>query len=246
MYRSTYVLLIPLYPNMDILIIEDDKVWQQQLELMLDDLPEVRLDFAGTLEEARTKLLTRPPHLVVSDILLTDGIGFRLFTNTDRTYPVIFMTAYASHLLLDQALQISNSTFIVKPFHGLTLIAAIRAMVKPGTVTKLGAPKQLEVLGKFKQKIALAYDAILYIEADGNYMKVYTTDRVYSYKSSLKNLTATLDDRFLQIHKSFIVNTDFVKRMDLTAGIIVTHGKTLPIGRAYRRNTIARLTRIIP
>ncbi len=231
---------------MDILIIEDDDVWQQQLELMLDKLPEACLKFAGTLQEARSELLAHPPHLVVADIMLTDGFVFELFNDATRPYPIIFMTAYASHNLLDQALKVPDSTFIVKPFHGLTLIAAIKTMMKTQSASEPNTAKQLEVLGKFKQKILLSYEAILYIEADGNYMKVFTSEKVYSYKSSLKDLTAALDDRFLQIHKSFIVNTAFVRRLDLTAGIVVTQGKTLPIGRAYRRQTITRLTKIIP
>lgn len=230
---------------MDILIIEDDEVWQQQLMMMLDTLPEVQMDFTPTLEEARQKLLAHSPHLVISDIILSDGVAFQLFNEPTRSYPIIFMTAHASHQFLNQSLQPPNSTFLVKPFHELTLIAAIRSLVKTETIPEPNKLRQLEVLGKFKQKISLSYEAILYIEADGNYMKVYTADRVYSYKSSLKNLTAALDERFLQIHKSFIVNTVFIKRMDLTAGIVVTQGKTLPIGRAYRRNTVARLTKII-
>lgn len=239
-------ILKALFYRMDILIIEDDVIWQQQLELMLDVLPQVRLDFAVTLEEARSKLIARPPDLVIADVLLTDGISFELFHNLSSSYPIIFITSYASQQFLDQSYQLPDSIFIVKPFHGLSLIAAIKTMMKRQTASVPNTGKHLEVLGKFKQKISLSYDTILYIEADGNYMKIATADRIYSHKSSLKNLTEALDDRFLQIHKSFIVNTTFVKRLDLTVGIVVTQGKALPVGRAYRRQTIEQLTKIIP
>lgn len=224
---------------MNILIIEDDEVWQQQVHLMLDKLPENQVEFASTLTEARVKLNTFRPHLVVADVILPDGLSFELFQAIEHIGPIIFMTAFASHKTLNQALQLPNSTFVVKPFHELTLLAAIRLLMKAESVSKTS--KTLEVLGKFRQKVMLPYEAIVYVEADGNYMKIYTTDKIYSYKSSLKELIALLDDRFLQIHKSFLVNTAFVNRVDLTEGVVLVKRNELPIGRAYRPVTIARL-----
>ena len=225
---------------MNILIIEDDIVWQTQLQLMLEELPSVQLIFAATMDEAQAKLQTQPTQFVIADIMLDEGLSFELFQAASRTYPIIFMTAHANHQFLDRSLALPQTTFLVKPFHQLTLLAAIRSLTKcPDLLSQ--KQNQLTVLGKFKQKIGLSYADIVYVEADGNYMKIYTTDKVYSYKSSLKELLTVLDERFLQIHKSFVINTAFVNRMDLTAGVVVVKRHELPIGRAYRRLSIARL-----
>lgn len=227
---------------MDILIIEDDETWQQQVSLMLEELPNVQLDFAATLEEARSKLQIRPPHLVIADVLLRDRLSFDLFQTPSRSYPVIFITSFTSPSFLSRALTFPSTTFLVKPFHALTLLAAIQSLRK---VEMPSEQNKIVVLGKFKQKIALSFKDIMYIEADGNYVKICTINTIYSYKSALKELSAILDSHFLQIHKSFIVNTSFVNRMDLSVGIVLVKGKALPIGRAYRQQTITRLTEII-
>ena len=91
------------------------------------------------------------------------------------------MTAHANHQFLDRSLALPQTTFLVKPFHQLTLLAAIRSLTKcPDLLPQ--KQNQLTVLGKFKQKIGLSYADIVYVEADGNYIKIYTTDKVYSYK----------------------------------------------------------------
>jgi len=226
---------------MNILLIEDDEVWQQQLYVMLEEFIDTKIDLASTLEEARYKLANHTPDLIIADIILADGLVFQLFSDPIRTYPIVFMTSHASHQLLDNALQLPKTAFMVKPFHALTLIGAIRSLTKTETIAT-NTENKLEVLGKYKQAISILYDNILYVEADGNYMKIYTADKVYSYKSSLKELLAVLDKRFLQIHKSFIINTHFVNRVDLTAGVVVVKRNELPIGRAYRRLTIDRLS----
>ena len=50
---------------MNILIIEDDPVWQTQLQLMLEELPSVQLIFAATIDEAQAKLQTQPTQFVI-------------------------------------------------------------------------------------------------------------------------------------------------------------------------------------
>lgn len=73
---------------MNILIIEDDEVWQQQLHLMLDELPDSQIYFSTDLTDARVKLEAYPPHLVIADVVLPDGLSFELFQRPDRTYPI--------------------------------------------------------------------------------------------------------------------------------------------------------------
>lgn len=230
---------------MNILIIEDDEVWRQQIDLMLEELPTAQIDFANTLVSARLKISTNTPDLVITDIVLADGLIFELFGITPPAYPVVFMTSYASHQLLDRALLFPKTAFIIKPFHTLTLIAAIKALTKKEILIAGDSNKKLKVLGKYRQIISIPYDNIIYIEADSNYVKIYTIDKMYSYKSSLKDILVKLDDHFLQIHKSFVINTNYVKRMNLSMGVVYITAKSLPIGRAYRKQAVEKLSKVL-
>lgn len=229
------------YLNMKVLIIEDDEVWSQQLALMLNDLPNAQLAFATSIATTRTKLADFLPDVVIADVLLADGLAFELFNSSKRTYPIIFMTAHANQRWLEQSLDLPHATFIVKPFHTLTLIAVIRSLIEKMPFVE---EKSIEVLGKFKQKLQIPLGEITHVEADGNYMKLYTANKVYSHKSSLKELMSKLDERFVQIHKSYIININYAKRIDLSIGEIYMSGKPLPIGRAYRQQAVQELIKV--
>ena len=51
------------------------------------------------------------------------------------------------------------------------------------------------------------YDAIHYVQADGDYSRVHTYDRSYLCTTSLGELEETLPgNRFARIHRSYLVN----------------------------------------
>src|SRR5439155_14776162 len=53
----------------------------------------------------------------------------------------------------------------------------------------------------------LDFDQVHYVRADGDYSRVHTYDRSYLCTTSLRALEATLPgDRFLRIHRSYLVN----------------------------------------
>jgi DNA-binding LytR/AlgR family response regulator len=74
---------------------------------------------------------------------------------------------------------------------------------------------------------------ILYIEALGDYVKIYTTDRMIVSYQSLKNIEALLPPRqFPRIHKSFIIA---LSRIDMIEGNQVRiRDRTIPVGTNYK------------
>ncbi|MBX7198734.1 MAG: LytTR family transcriptional regulator [Rhodospirillaceae bacterium] len=51
------------------------------------------------------------------------------------------------------------------------------------------------------------WDQIVWLEADGNYVRIFTRERDYFYHRSLSDLLAGLgEDRFIRIHRSRAVN----------------------------------------
>lgn len=57
----------------------------------------------------------------------------------------------------------------------------------------------------------LGAEHITFLEGDGNYTYVYTcTGRKYLICKTLKWLACKLDSNFIRVHKSFIVNSNYV------------------------------------
>lgn len=79
------------------------------------------------------------------------------------------------------------------------------------------------------RKISVDYDDILFFETSANIHKVilHAKDRQIEFSSTLKELTDRLDDNFVRCHRSFLVNKNNIKEVDVKKRIICfTNGET--------------------
>lgn len=91
------------------------------------------------------------------------------------------------------------------------------------------------------QLIKLKYEDIIYVEADANYTQVFTTEKKYIIRSSMKDLQEKLDDkRFARVHKSFLINLEKIE--SIQAEYIQIIGKEIPIGRQQYSWLIRQIT----
>ena len=87
------------------------------------------------------------------------------------------------------------------------------------------------------------YEEILYIEAYGNYTKIYLLgEMIVSHEkiSSLEKVLPSTD--FLRVHKSFIVS---IKKIRTIEGNRIAIGEHLiPIGQTYRNDLMRRIGKL--
>lgn len=91
------------------------------------------------------------------------------------------------------------------------------------------------------QEMKLLLSDILYFEADSNYLKVYTKEMMYRFRSTLTAVENTLQkDGFLRVHKGFLVNVDAVKILKKDE-LELFSGAHIPIGKSYAEVTKKKL-----
>ncbi len=92
-------------------------------------------------------------------------------------------------------------------------------------------------------EIKLRLDEMIYFEADGNYLKLFTANDEYRFRDTLGAVESSLSDHgFVRIHKGFLLNQAAVKKLSADE-VELTNGCRLPIGRSYQdsaRKTIMR------
>lgn len=76
-------------------------------------------------------------------------------------------------------------------------------------------------------------DNIIYIESMRNYIYIYTRKRTLKLRKSLKEIIKLLDNRFVQIHKSYIVNMDKIDNIS-QKDINMIEKMNLPLGNKYK------------
>jgi DNA-binding LytR/AlgR family response regulator len=85
-----------------------------------------------------------------------------------------------------------------------------------------------------KKMIKIDIDEILFIEGMKEYIKIATSDKIYTTHKSLAAVFDELpSDRFLRIHKSYIISINKVKSIEGNQIQILSY--TLPIGRIFSK-----------
>lgn len=83
------------------------------------------------------------------------------------------------------------------------------------------------------QETALLLSDILYLEADGNYLRLCSASGQYHFRSTILAAEKRLGaDGFIRIHKGFLVNRSAVRMVGREELELVNHEK-LPLGEKY-------------
>jgi DNA-binding LytR/AlgR family response regulator len=88
------------------------------------------------------------------------------------------------------------------------------------------------------QMVRIAVEALDWVEAEGEYVRLHVRDQSFLLRSSISSLASTLGGRgFIRIHRSTIINQERLTAVQSSrAGVtaLLDSGVTLPIGRKYR------------
>lgn len=137
---------------------------------------------------------------------------------------IVFITGYMEYI--DQGYDVEALHYLIKPVTGEKLGAVLdRAMAR------LKARENALTLSAAGSKVRLLLHEIQYLEVMKNYVTVYAGEgQEYSVKRTLSELESELDDSFYRIHRSFIVNLRFVKKVTKSE-VVLKDGKELPLSR---------------
>lgn len=123
-----------LVDDLVVLIVEDDEDSRELLEMFLTDHG-ARVCVAGTAAEARAKIRTQIPDVILTDITLPDEDGFAFVAGLrddpfTRHVPAIALTGRVDSASRHRALTAGFQHFLSKPLDSRSLPATIREVVE--------------------------------------------------------------------------------------------------------------------
>lgn len=236
------------------LAIVDDRVSQVDglAGLVCDAASEasVRLDLLTFTDAAAFREWMRGggrPDIVLLDILLDGkvGEGIRLGEEVNRAVPsaqIIYVTGYVEYCT--KVYETDHVYFLTKPIDAEELR---RALHKAAAAISSRTRSHLEV--KFRGRSALLDTSrILFIESDGRKACIHCQDGEYVTYAKLSDLAGLLPASFVQCHKSFLVNLDYVARAE-QGKFLLKNDDEVPVSRrcskdvrdAWKRYLLGRL-----
>ena len=83
----------------------------------------------------------------------------------------------------------------------------------------------------------ISFDDVQYVESLADYVKIHLKDgKEITSKHKISHLENELPDTFLRIHRSFLVNTNYVDAF--TREYVLMGDLELPVGRSFKQNVV--------
>lgn len=196
--------------------------------------------------KALTFLASNSVDLVFLDINMPELSGIELIKSLPNPPRVIFTTAYPEYGA--ESYEYNAVDYLLKPVRYDRFLKAVNKALELMNPKKQVAssadtlPERMNdvVIKSGTQLIKLNPDEILYVEGSGNYMIFHTAlKKVMSLLTMTEVLDSLPSDRFVRIHKSFVVSLRHIEMIEKHD--VHVHGKMLPIGNTYQEQFFQRL-----
>ena len=227
-------------------IIDDEPIAHRIIEGYCQNLPYLqKIGNCYNAFEAMELLNQTSVDLIFLDINMPKLSGFDLLKTMQKQPLTIVTSAHKEFALEGYELNISD--YLLKPFSFARFLKAINKTIGikvPKETPSLVEKNSTHFFLKGDKKIhQIHLEDVLFIEAYGNYTKIYLSEEmILSHEkiSSLEKLLPATD--FLRVHKSFIIAT---KKIKLIEGNRISIGEHLiPIGQTYKSNLMKRIQKL--
>lgn len=170
-----------------------------------------------------------------------NGLQVANFIRTKDMNALIVFTTNHNELVY-QAFDVNAFHYLLKPISkdmvNKIIIRAKQFLAIKNTIFQFKSGKILHTLN---------YDQILYYESDKRLINVHTNTEIFTYYGTFKELKLN-ETLFAQIHKSFIINIEFILRVE-NKEVVLKNNESLVISRKfynefmnkYREFILARL-----
>ncbi|MCQ4925363.1 LytTR family DNA-binding domain-containing protein [Tissierella carlieri] len=223
----------------NILIVEDELVIANGLAAMINSInSKINITITGYAKEALKYAKDINYDVFLLDIQLKDYSGFELakeirsISNYKLT-PIVFITAIPTRELMAFK-EIHCYDYIVKPFREETVKYILETIINYGVI------REEETHLKLKQKeytYFVKQDEIIYIESQNRKIFIITIrERIELSTYTLSHLLKELNTNFIQCHRGYIVNINYIEKIDKSKNDIYIRGAEFPIsiGRKYK------------
>jgi two-component system LytT family response regulator len=203
---------------------------------------EVIATFSNSLE-ALDFINSTTVDAVFLDINMPMMTGFELISLIENKTKVIITTAFREFAAESYDLDVLD--YLVKP---IPLPRFIKCINKITTEYNLKNNIKVETtkgdshifIKVDKKMMKINIEEILFVEGMKEYIKVVTPDKTYITHKSLTSLSEELPaDRFLRIHKSYVIALNKVKSIE--GNRIQIQSYTIPIGRNYSKDVKSKI-----
>jgi two-component system LytT family response regulator len=235
---------------MKVIIIDDEQLARDLVKTYINDYPfiEIIAECSDGFQGLKA-IQDLNPDLVFLDVQMPKLTGFEMLELLENPPIIIFTTAYSEFAL--KAFEKNAVDYLLKPFSKERFQKAIEK-AQEKTDTKENDPAKLKelfstiatsekterIVVKTGTKIqVIPLSELLYLEAQDDYVMLYTSEGKFLKQQTMKHYESTLDPTvFIRVHRSYIVNIKEVIKIEPyekdSHQIILKNSLKIPVSRS--------------
>ncbi len=225
------------------LIIDDDLLSIKIIQKFISDTD--FLELAGTANggiEAARILHETPVDILFLDMEMPDMSGLDLLS-TLRSKDLLVIVTSGSRDYAVEAFEQNVIDYLVKPIvYSRFLIAAQKAFDRISQRQLTSAPADFTFLKVEQKLLKIHFADVQYIEALGDYVHIVSNSKKTIVYTTMKAIASRFPvNRFIRVHRSFIVNLDAITAVE--DNHVTIGSKFIPIGATYAKGVLQLLSK---
>jgi DNA-binding LytR/AlgR family response regulator len=231
----------------NVLVLEDDAFEATILKDYLEQSNFNIVKVAKNIEDAINAYHSNTVDFIIIDIFLNgkpEGITFAktlLKDNPKLTTPFLFLTGHTDRAIFEEARLINPHGYVLKPFNELELAYTIELILEKhnNSIANNIVQDSTIALPYFFKKNAIFHkvlpNAISYVEVEGRYCKINTSENSFISQYTLADFNKQLPESFVRVHRNYVVNTTKIIEVHPDDNLIVLeNNETITLSRKYK------------
>ncbi len=238
--------------NISIYIIEDEELFANQLEILVEKLDYELAGRSDNSDTAKVEIEKLSPDLLLADININGTMdGIELVDSLETKLPTIFITSLSDDETFARAREVGPHAFLTKPFDDKALQRAIELAISDKGTSGDNSAEWSEDRSfghsffiKNRSKLEkVNVDEIVYLEVEDRYSTIFTEDgRKFVLRMSIGAVQEKLpDDSFLRVHRKYAVNLQKIKSIDTQDNLIHVGETSIPLSRSHKEELMRRV-----
>lgn len=211
-----------------VLLVDDEQPALDRMAALLQVHASVEVvGSAKSVAEATAGIDSLKPDAVFLDVKMGDGDAFDVLKAIQHLPSIVFATAYSDYA--HRAFEHRVVDYLVKPVEASRLSETIsRLQSLPAHSTNQQLDQLLELAASLRQQrqpvshpvtigdrtFFVRYDDITHFEAREKLVYLCTKEKKeYPIDTSLSRLAESLPPQFVQVHRAFVINCDYLSEM---------------------------------
>lgn len=224
------------------IVVDDDELSRSVIEDLINETDSLELiKSCEDAVEAFKVIKEEHIDLVFLDIEMPKMDGLEMLRTLSPLPQVILVTAHEKYAV--ESYEYDVTDFLHKPISLARFMKAVDKAYNGFENNRASITSQDKTIfiKADSRLVQINTEDILYIEALGNYMRIFTAgEQKYTILSTMKDIISKLSsDDFVRVHRSFIVRLDKIKTIE--DNYIVINSKQINIGKAYKDDLTQKL-----